>query len=124
LDELLRSTNAKIYCLIRSPGIEVGHQKLRHNLERYGLNPADYSSRVIPVIGDLSQPLLGMSAAEFRQLAGTIDTIYHNGAVVNLVYPYELMRNTNVKGTEEILRLASQVKVKPVHLISTLDIPD
>jgi amino acid adenylation domain-containing protein/thioester reductase-like protein len=122
LDELLRSTNAKIYCLIRSPGIEVGHQKLRHNLERYGLNPADYSSRVIPVIGDLSQPLLGMSAAEFRQLAGTIDTIYHNGAVVNLVYPYELMRNTNVKGTEEILRLASQVKVKPVHLISTLDI--
>ncbi len=122
LDRLLQSTAANIYCSIRCASIEVGRQKLQHNLERYGLNHSAYSSRVIPVLSDLAQPLLGLSAAEFRQLAEQIDLIYHNGAFVNLVYPYSVLRDTNVKGTAEILRLASQVKVKPVHFISTLDV--
>jgi thioester reductase-like protein len=39
-----------------------------------------------------------------------------------LIYPYAALRDTNVIGTQEILRLASQVKVKPVHFISTLDV--
>jgi amino acid adenylation domain-containing protein/thioester reductase-like protein len=123
LDELLRTTTATIYCAIRCSSIQVGRQKLQHNLDRYSLNGTiAHSSRVIPVLSDLSQPLLGLSADEFRQLAGQIDTIYHNGAYVNLVYPYAALRDTNVKGTEEILRLASQVKVKPVHFVSTLDV--
>ena len=123
LDELLRTTTATIYCAIRCSSIQVGRQKLQHNLDRYALNGAiAHSSRVIPVPSDLSQPLLGLSAPEFHQLAGQIDTIYHNGAYVNLVYPYAAMRDTNVRGTTEILRLASQVKVKPVHFTSTLDI--
>ena len=123
LDELLRSTTANIYCAIRCASIEVGRQKLQHNLERYSLNgTVAYSNRVIPVLSDLSAPLLGLSVAEFRQLAGQIDTIYHNGAYVNLVYPYAALRDTNVQGTQEILRLASQVKIKPVHFISTLDV--
>ncbi len=122
LDELLRSTQANIYCLIRCSSLEVGQQKLRHNLARYALNDAACSSRVIPVLGDLSHPLLGLSPEQFRQLAGQIDLIYHNGAFVNLIYPYAALRDANVLGTQEILRLASQVKVKPVHFISTLDV--
>jgi amino acid adenylation domain-containing protein/thioester reductase-like protein len=122
LDELLRSTSANIYCLIRCSSIKVGNQKLQRNLERYSLIDAAQSSRVIPLQGDLSQPLFGMSELEFRQFASQIDLIYHNGAFVNLVYPYEAMRDINVLGTQEVLRFASQVKVKPVHFISTLDV--
>ncbi len=122
LDELLQSTQCKVYCLIRCPSIEVGQQKLQRNLERYSLHAAAYSDRVIPVLGDLSQPLLGLSQAQFHQLASRIDLIYHNGAFVNLIYPYAALRDINVLGTQEVLRLASQVKVKPVHFISTLDV--
>jgi amino acid adenylation domain-containing protein/thioester reductase-like protein len=122
LDELLQSTQANIYCLIRCSSLEVGQQKLRRNLTRYALNAAAQSSRVIPVLGDLSRPLLGLDPEQFRQLAGQIDLIYHNGAFVNLIYPYAALRDTNVLGTQEVLRLASQVKVKPVHFISTLDV--
>jgi amino acid adenylation domain-containing protein/thioester reductase-like protein len=123
LDELLRSTAATIYCSIRCSSIKVGRQKLQRNLDRYALDGAvAHSSRIIPVPSDLSQPLLGLSEDEFRQLASQIDLIYHGGANVNLVYPYAALRDTNVKGTQEILRLASQVKVKPVHFISTLDV--
>jgi amino acid adenylation domain-containing protein/thioester reductase-like protein len=122
LDELLRSTTANIYCLVRCSSLKVGSQKLQRNLARYALIEAAQNPRVITLQGDLAEPLFGMTASEFRQLAGQIDLIYHNGAYVNLVYPYAAMREINVLGTQEILRLASQIKVKPVHFVSTLDV--
>jgi amino acid adenylation domain-containing protein/thioester reductase-like protein len=122
LDELLRSTTANIYCLVRCSSRKVGSQKLQRNLERYALIEATQSPRVIIIPGDLAEPLFGMTEMEFRYLASQIDLIYHNGAYVNLVYPYAAMREINVLGTQEILRLASQVKVKPVHFVSTLDV--
>jgi amino acid adenylation domain-containing protein/thioester reductase-like protein len=122
LQELLEQTQATIYCLIRAANLEAAKQKIQGNLERYSISLGAYSTRVVPVLGDLSQSLLGLGETAFRELAGKIDVIYHNGAFVNLIYPYSALRAANVMGTQEILRLASQVKVKPVHLISTLDV--
>ncbi len=48
--------------------------------------------------------------------------IYHNGAAINLIYPYSVLKAANVLGTQEVLRLASQSKLKPVHYISTLSV--
>jgi thioester reductase-like protein len=48
--------------------------------------------------------------------------IYHNGAMVNFVYPYHAHKASNVLGTHEVLKLASQIKLKPVHFVSTLSI--
>jgi amino acid adenylation domain-containing protein/thioester reductase-like protein len=122
LHELLQQTPATIYCLVRASSLEVGQQKIQKNLERYGLVHTRIDARVIPVQGDLCQPLLGLSPEKFRDLAGKIDLIYHSGALVNLIYPYTALRAANVLGSQEILRLASQTKLKPVHFISTLDV--
>ncbi|WP_036486324.1 non-ribosomal peptide synthetase [Myxosarcina sp. GI1] len=119
LYELLQQTQADIYCLVRSPDLESGKQKLQNNLASYLLWKAGFNNRIIPVIGDLSQPLLGLSQSKFQQLATQIDDIYHNGALVNFTYPYQTLKKPNVLGTQEVLRLASQVKLKPVHFIST-----
>ncbi len=122
LHELLGQTKASIYCLVRSSSPESGKQKIRRNLERYLLWNQELDSRIIPVLGELSQPFLGLTEQQFRELASILDSIYHNGAFVNLIYPYAALRATNVLGAQEILRLASIVKVKPVHFISTLDV--
>ncbi|WP_231510392.1 non-ribosomal peptide synthetase family protein [Fischerella sp. PCC 9605] len=123
LRELLQEfPKASIYCLVRAASAEVGKQKIRQNLERYLLWNDELNSRIIPVVGDLSKPFLGLNEQLFSELAREIDVIYHNGAFVNLIYPYAALRATNVLGTQEILRLASQIKVKPVHFISTLDV--
>ncbi len=123
LHELLQQTEASIYCLVRASTPESGKQKICRNLEHYlGFLEPKLSSRIIPVIGDLSQPLLGLTEQQFRKLAREIDGIYHNGAFVNLIYPYIALRAANVSGTQEVLRLASQIKTKPVHFISTLDV--
>ena len=119
LYELLQQTEADIYCLVRSQNIESGKQKLQTNLKSYLLWEKSFQSRIIPLIGDLSQPLLGLDSEQFQLMASQLDVIYHNGALVNFVYPYQALKKPNVLGTQEILRLACQVKLKPVHFIST-----
>jgi amino acid adenylation domain-containing protein/thioester reductase-like protein len=121
LDELLQTTSADVYCLVRAANFEEGRKKIKANLERYLLWNQEHAFRIIPVIGDLSQPLLGLSEEKFRTLASKLDLIYHSGALIKLIYPYSMLKASNVLGTQEILRLASQGKVTPVHYISTID---
>ncbi|MDF5728150.1 MAG: amino acid adenylation domain-containing protein, partial [Rhizonema sp. PD38] len=122
LYELLQQTDADIYCLVRSSNVESGLKKIQANLESYLLWNECFSSRIISVTGDLSQPLCGLSNQHFQLLASTIDVIYHNGALVNFVGPYSKLKAANVLGTQEVLRLASQIKVKPLHYISTFSV--
>ena len=119
LTELLKQTNAVVYCLVRAANTASGSLKLQNNLQSYCLWKEEYSARIIPVVGNLSQPRLGLSSEQFNKLATQIDVIYHNGAVLNFVYPYSALKSTNVLGTQEILRLACQSKVKPLHYVST-----
>ncbi|SRR5579883_994921 len=120
LQELLLKTQANVYCLVRAADVELGKVRIENNLSSYGIWNEAFASRVIPIVGDLSQPLLGLSLQEFHELSRLIDVIYHNAAWINYVYPYAALKPTNVLGTQEILRLASQIKIKPVHYISTV----
>jgi thioester reductase-like protein len=119
LDELLRETDAEVVCLVRAAEVQQGRERIVQNLQRYGLDPNGCLDRIAPLLGDLEQPLLGLSPTEFDRLAGEIDAIYHNGAVVNLIYPYSQLRAANVLGTREILRLATRIKPKTVNYVST-----
>ncbi len=122
LSELLQNKQANVYCLVRAANPESAKNKLQNNLKNYLLWQEFFNDRIIPIVGDLSQPRLGLTKPEFQELANKLDIIYHNGAVTNLVYPYSMLEASNVSGTQEILRLASQIKLKPVHYISTLSV--
>jgi amino acid adenylation domain-containing protein/thioester reductase-like protein len=122
LQDLLQETRATIYCLVRAKSFEEAQQKLRKNLKLYLLPDFTLDKRVVVVVGDLGLPRFGLSEQQFGKLATSVDVIYHNGAFVNLIYPYSALRSVNVLGTQEILKLASQIKVKPIHFISTLDV--
>ena len=122
LYELLQQTDADICCLVRTSNTAEGFKKIQANLESYSLWNECFSSRIISVVGDLSEPLFGLGDQEFQLFAGTIDVIYHNGALVNFVEPYSKLKTANVLGTQEVLRLASKIKVKPIHYISTLSV--
>ncbi|BAY41871.1 nonribosomal protein synthetase (plasmid) [Nostoc sp. NIES-2111] len=120
--ELLQQTNAKIYCLVRATNLVAAKKKLQNTLESYLIWNESFSQRIIPVVGDLSLPLLGLKEPDFQELANRIDVIYHNGAWVNHIYPYSVLKAVNVLGTQEVLRLACRLKTKPVHFISTASI--
>jgi len=67
-----------------------------------------------PLVGDLSQPLLGLSEEEFQSLRERIAVVIHCAASVNLVAKASSLWNVNVAGTIELLRLG-----RPMRFVSS-----
>ncbi len=123
IKSLLEQTRAKIHVLVRASGTKQGMQRLRGAMESMGscdLRLMEmFEKRVIPVCGDLGQPCLGMMPKTWASLANEVDAIFHNGATVNYLFNYDRMREANVAGTNEILRLAFEGKPKEFNYVST-----
>jgi amino acid adenylation domain-containing protein/thioester reductase-like protein len=117
LDGLLARTGARIHCLVRPRGDAM--EAIEANLRRYGLWKPERAERIVPVPGDLAEPLFGLDEGDFDALAREVDLIIHSGAAVNLVYPYSGLKAPNVGGTREVLRLACRDGARPVHYVST-----
>lgn len=118
LSDLLAATGARVHCLVRARDENAALARLRHAADRYEL-PVPRGERVVPLPGDLGEPRLGLSDAKFRDLARSVDTIYHAGAQVNFIYPYQELRAANVGGTREVIRLAAMYRAIPVHFVSS-----
>jgi len=123
IKSLLEQTRAKIYVLVRSSDEKQGRQRLRAAMESMGPCGATlremFEARVIPVSGDLGQPKLGLMPQVWDFLASEIDTVLHNGATVNYLFNYDLMRDANVLGTNEVVRLAFEGRPKEFNYVST-----
>jgi amino acid adenylation domain-containing protein/thioester reductase-like protein len=118
LSELLAATGARVHCLVRARDEAAALSRIGQAAARYEL-AAPAEDRVVPLVGDLAEPRLGLSDAAFRELARGIDVIYHAGALVNFIYPYQELRAANVAGTREVIRLAGLYRGIPVHYVST-----
>jgi thioester reductase-like protein len=123
MKSLLEQTQAKIYVLVRASDEVQGRQRLRAAMESMGPCPARlmqmFEARVIPLCGDLGQPNLGLSPDVWDFLANEMDTVFHNGATVNYLFNYDRMRDANVLGTNEVLRLAFEGRAKEFNYVST-----
>ncbi|MFJ8621393.1 amino acid adenylation domain-containing protein [Kitasatospora sp. NPDC093550] len=119
LNALLATTRARIHCLVRAPDEEHALERLRATQQRF-LRHDLADRRVVPLVGDLTQPRLGLTERQFRWMAGNLDAVHHLGGQVNFLYPYHQLREANVGGTREIVRLAGYSRGIPVHYLSTL----
>ena len=52
--------------------------------------------------GDLNKPSLGLDPEVYARLAAEVDTVVHNGALVNHAYSYQQQFEPNVLGTVEV----------------------
>ena len=120
LDQLLRQTDARVVCPVRARDEAHGMERIRAALTGQGLSTLGLAERVLALPADLTQPLMGLDSARFHGLAAECDAIYHNAAVVSVVREYGSLRAVNVRGTQEMLRLAAAVRPKPLHYVSTL----
>ncbi|MER7703698.1 amino acid adenylation domain-containing protein [Kitasatospora sp. NPDC097605] len=119
LDALLHTTDARVHCLVRAPDEEHALERLRAAQQRY-LRHDLADRRVLPLVGDLAEPRLGLTRQRFEHLADSLDAIHHLGGQVNFIYPYHQLRAANVAGTREVVRLAGHSRGIPVHYLSTL----
>jgi len=120
--EVLRTTRARVHCLVRAADAVGAQRRLREHLASLELWQESFADRLVAVPGDLAEPYLGLTAGEFDRYADLADQIYHFGAYVNFLYPYRRLRAVNVQGTKEVIRLAAQGRASVLHHVSSVGI--
>lgn len=119
LQEWLACSAATVVCLVRAPDETAARQRLQTNWARYFAQPLDWQ-RVRLVVGDLAQPHLGLAPQVYAALAQDIELIVHNAAQLHHLAPYAQLKVNNVDSTVALLQLATTVRPKWLHYISTL----
>ncbi|KAI1085298.1 hypothetical protein F5B20DRAFT_590055 [Whalleya microplaca] len=119
LYELLKQ-GITTHCLVRADCVDKARQRVISTLECYGLWESNFASLISPVVGDMAQPLLGLTEEVFNDLANRVDAVCHSGGLVDWMRPLEEYVGPNIVSTHEILRLASHGCAKAVHLVSTI----
>lgn len=112
-----------VRCLVRATTLDQGKQRIFDNMSKYNLLEdlgEHQKSKIVPIIGDLSHPILNLGAESYAELAGWASVIYHIGAQVNYNQPYSSHRAANVLGTFNVLKLAATCRLKPVHYASSI----
>jgi pyochelin synthetase len=120
LGELLSATEAEVHCLVRNrPGWTPAD--LLGTLSADGIPlPADAGERVRIAHGDLAAPGLGLDPAARRELADRIDSIYHLGANLNLLFDFQALRKANSEATADLIRFAAEGRRKALFFASPM----
>ncbi len=100
-----------IYVLVRAKSSE----RMDAIVERLGAP----KGRIVQLTGDLTEPNLGLSAAERAQIKN-VDHFIHLGAIYDITAPDQVNRDSNVGGTINAVRLAGQLDHATFHHISSI----
>jgi NAD(P)-dependent dehydrogenase (short-subunit alcohol dehydrogenase family) len=112
LVELLLEREGTVYALVR----EGSKGRLEELRRRWGVG----EDRVVGIVGDVSQPRLGVSDADVERLGGDIDHLFHLAAVYDMTADAESQRLANVQGTHHMIELADAVEAGIVHMVSSI----
>ncbi|KAK1757821.1 hypothetical protein QBC47DRAFT_377047 [Echria macrotheca] len=99
-------------------------ERLRRSLNSYGLWRDEWTGRISAVVGDLSQPQLGLDQNTWNDLARDVDVVIHNGAIVHWVKRYQDMMASNVLSTVDAMKLCNEGKPKVFCFVSSTSVLD
>ncbi|NLA15644.1 MAG: AMP-binding protein [Bacteroidales bacterium] len=114
----------RITCHVRAQNKETGKERIINNMKHYRCWRDEYAHYIQVVTGSLDQPMMGIKEDVYQELSRQVDAVYHNGALLNFLFPYTFMKETNVDGTRECLRFACTGKAKYFHYISSYSVYD
>jgi NAD(P)-dependent dehydrogenase (short-subunit alcohol dehydrogenase family) len=112
LVELLLRREGTVYVLVR----EGSRGRLEELRSGWGLD----EDRVVPVVGDLSQPRLGVPDETVEELKGKIDHFFHLAAVYDMTADAESQKAANIEGTVHAVGLAEAIEAGTFHLASSI----
>ena len=78
------------------------------------------AARLVPVTGDLREPLLGLDTDTIAKLSGTITHFCHFAAIYDINDDEESQMATNTEGTRNALTLAGELKAGRFQHISSI----
>jgi NAD(P)-dependent dehydrogenase (short-subunit alcohol dehydrogenase family) len=110
--KLLERDGSVIFFLIR----ESEKDLVEHLHEFWGCD----SSRAIPVVGDLTQPLLGVAAVDCKKLGKKTMHFFHLAAIYDLKADAASQLRVNVDGTRNAVQFAEAIGARHFHLFSSI----
>ncbi|MDH4181614.1 MAG: SDR family oxidoreductase [Betaproteobacteria bacterium] len=110
--KLLARRGAVVYFLVRPESRE----KVPALLEDWGVG----EDRAVAVVGDLAQPLLGVSKADQKKMAGKIRHFFHLAAVYDLGADADSQIVANIEGTRNAVALANALKAGVFQHVSSI----
>src|SRR6478735_7855150 len=117
VEQLLDKRQGKVHVLVRESSLE----RLEDLVERWGVVVGTSAAkRIVPVIGDLRRPLLGVEQEQVAELRGKITHFFHLAAVYDMTAPAELNTAVNVGGTTHAVELARAVDAEHLHHVSSI----
>lgn len=123
--DLLERENVHVIAHIRgAKGIPAALERVQNSLRGYGVWQDSWAPRLSAVIGDLTQPRLGLDDDSWKMVGDAADVVIHNGALVHWVKQYKHLERSNVLSTIDTLRLCNQGKPKLFTFISSTSVLD
>lgn len=122
LAQLLEDTQATIYCLVRATSQHHASVRIRETLEKWDLWRGDSESRIVAIPGDQRLAHLGLNDDTYKVISEEVDEIYHCATSMNHLETYEMAKAANVESAREIIKLATNGRVKVINYVSTLGV--
>jgi fengycin family lipopeptide synthetase D len=124
LDELLQTTQAHIYALVRGKDQDESKNRLIRQIEYYfGKNYINvYRDRITVLNGDLGTVQLGLDDKFYKYAAQNVDAIFHPAALVKHYGDLSVFRKSNVEAVGHLIDFALDHKSKDLHHVSTLSV--
>jgi len=110
--EHLLARKGEIYCLVRKGSLK----KFEALRESFGAD----GERLVAVTGDLVKPMLGVTPAQRKLVAGKIKHFFHLAATYDLALDGDSQTATNVDGTRNALDLSVSLDAGCFHHISSI----
>jgi len=108
----LLKRKGSVHVLVRE-----GSQK---KLEAIGRKMGWDMKRVVPVVGDMTAPKCGLTAAQVRALNGKVKHFFHLAAIYDLTATPEAQQAANIDGTQHALDLAAAIGAGCFHHASSI----
>ncbi|MCL2134331.1 MAG: thioester reductase domain-containing protein [Candidatus Bathyarchaeota archaeon] len=124
LIEQSKDENITIFCHVRAENQQKAIERIVKNMQYFRCWEEKFRNKIVAIPGDLTKPDLGIENKLYTDLCNIIDAIYHNGAVLNFLFSYNHLKQTNVNGTIECLRFACTGKPKYFHHVSSYSVYD
>lgn len=109
VQELVDNREGTIYALCR----EGSRERLEAMAEQW-------DGRVVPVVGDLAEPGLGVDPAWVKAHRGDVEHFFHLAAIYDMTASDAMNEQLNVGGTRSAVELAGSLKAGHFHQISSI----
>jgi thioester reductase-like protein len=107
---LLERGDREVLALVRASDQAAADERLDGVLAKLWRDPSPYRERARAVVGELTEPGLGMSSRDRAAIAEEAGAVMHCAASITFDLPLDEARQINVEGTREVIGFAREAK--------------